>query len=330
MNVKNLEQDASKAMQSWDIDVESVKFITVSENISFHVVSKTGKQYVLRFHRPGYHDYQELISERIWTDDLIATGLDCPVGVKARENQDFVQSRINGQTRYAGVLKWVDGQPLWQVLEDADSHISESVHRFQMIGELVANFHEQAQHWQPPPDFKRPVLDEHGFMGEQPFWGRFWESKDLSKKQQGFLTEIRDACFEILANLSKAPEHYSMIHADLHPGNIIKHGSRLHVIDFDDACFSWHLYDFAVTMLSYTDDENYRSLLDAFFKGYSNLRSLPPKLMPSLNFFYLLRVLAHIGWLADRPELNKYGATQEHMELIESDAEKIIRAYHNA
>ena len=46
--------------------------------------------------------------------------------------------------------------------------------------------------------------------------------------------------------LERQPAVYSMIHADMHPGNVLVDGDRLTVIDFDDAAWGWHAYDIAV------------------------------------------------------------------------------------
>ena len=46
----------------------------------------------------------------------------------------------------------------------------------------------------------------------------------------------------------RTPSGYSVIHADMHPGNIVVDGDRLTVIDFDDAGFGWHQYDIATAL----------------------------------------------------------------------------------
>ena len=101
--------------------------------------------------------------------------------------------------------------------------------------------HNHATTWPLPEGFTRHALDADGFVGERPFWGRFWESPRLLPAERRRLTALRERLAPILGRFDKPPSSYSLLHADLHPGNIIvpENGNGLHVIDFDDAGFGW-------------------------------------------------------------------------------------------
>ena len=96
-----------------------------------------------------------------------------------------------------------------------------------------------------------------------------------------------------------------MIHADLHPRNLVVDGERLHVIDFDDSGFGWHMYELAVGLFSYQGHPRFREIVGAVFGGYREVRPLNAELAALLPLFLLARSLAQIGWLADRPEVAK-------------------------
>jgi Ser/Thr protein kinase RdoA (MazF antagonist) len=103
--------------------------------------------------------------------------------------------------------------------------------------------------------------------------------------------------------LSRDPSVYSLIHADMHPGNILVHGDRLTVIDFDDAGFGWHAYDIAVVLTYYQSKPNAREIERAFLDGYRATRPLSDETLALIPMFRLTRWMASIGWFHQRPEL---------------------------
>ena len=66
-----------------------------------------------------------------------------------------------------------------------------------------------------------------------------------------------------------------MIHADLHPGNVVISGDRLHVIDFDDAGFGWHAYDLAVALKDYQNDPQFDAYQTALIQGIVSVGRWP-------------------------------------------------------
>ena len=47
---------AERALDEWDICAVELELISISENTVFRVDTNTGETYVLRIHRPGYHN----------------------------------------------------------------------------------------------------------------------------------------------------------------------------------------------------------------------------------------------------------------------------------
>ena len=328
---------AREALSAWDLRVANVERVSVSENIAFRVADLTGKSYVLRLHRPGYHTLDELIAEQTWTAALLKAGIDVPVAVPTRDGSGYARVQVDGEKRYAGILEWVDGEPLHAILggplTNAGPHEAppaDPIFRyFALLGEIIASIHHQAEGWTIPAGFARHVLDADGFMGEQPFWGRFWESPYLSGAERRRLAALRQPIHDILSQCRKE-NMYSLIHADLHPGNVIVHGSRLHVIDFDDAGFGWHHYEFAVALCHYQHDPRFERLRDALFAGYRRVRQLSDEAVDLLPLFLLVRSLASIGWTAARPEHESGGRSAWLMQLVDKSAAKTLAAFGTA
>lgn len=295
---------AAKALEAFPITPVRIELVTVSENVTFQVTDVGGDAFVLRLHRPGYHSLDELTSERLWTRALNEAGLPVPRAIETLDGRAYAPVEIpaTGETRFAGVLAWTPGQILSDVMarEADDARLSAW---FGELGAIMGALHVQAAAWTPPAGFTRHHLDIDGLMGEAPFWGRFWESSVFEDHERALVLRARETIRTALSVYGRTPGNYSVIHADLHPGNILIDGGRLTVIDFDDAGFGWRMYDAAVVLFYHQQHASFPTLREAFFRGYRKARPLAPHDEAMLPIFLLTRGLAQIGWYHQRPEL---------------------------
>ena len=300
--------------------------VSVSENIAFRVRDAQGRSYVLRLHRPSYHNHAELVSEQVWAAALLKSGVDVPVVVKAAGGRGYVPVDVGDEQRYAGLLEWVEGETLaHRIGTGAETDVAGC---FARLGGIMAALHTQAAGWRIPDGFTRHAFDADGLMGEQPFWGRFWESPHLDAPQRRRLDALRHRIHEILRSYRSDAGNYSLIHADLHPANVIVDGPRLHVIDFDDAGFGWHAYDLAVALYAYQESPEYPAIRDALIGGYAQARPLADDTVAMIPLFLLIRSLASIGWTAARPELDRNaGRTSWLMALVARTAGEVLAAF---
>ena len=321
---------ARVVLAQWDVDVAAVERVSVSENIAFRVEDRAHRPYVLRLHRPGYHTLPELVSEQTWTKALVASGINAPVPVATRSGGGFSFVEVAGERRAAGLLEWVPGEMLHAAIDGereaaAQTGIAKAEDCFAALGAAMAAIHNHAAAWPIPERFHRHALDADGLMGEQPFWGRFWESPHLTPAQRRRLDALRRRLHDALRTYGKDRGTYSLIHADLHPGNVVVNGQRLHIIDFDDAGFGWHQYDIAVALYHYRDHPQFPRWRDALVAGYRSLRPIDDTALQLLTLFLLARSLVSIGWVAARPEHDAPGTTAWHMEHVEKSADAVLR-----
>ena len=293
---------AHLATQAFPVHVRKIDFVSHSENFAYRVETTTDDSYVLRLHRPTYHNRAELESEQLWTEALLLTGIDVPKPVRTINGERYTAVSTPDGARFAGMLEWVEGEILGSHLEDPSPN--ELADTFLKIGGLFAQLHDQASSWCPPKGFTRHILDVNGFFGDRPFWGRFWESPYLTGSQRDALSDLRETVGSILTEAPKSSENFSMIHADLHPFNVVVNGSRLHMIDFDDCGYGWHAYDFAVALHRFRDSEFFALARDSLLKGYSQFRALDQAVASMIDLFFVVRDLASIGWVSSRPEVN--------------------------
>lgn len=298
---------ARAALEFFPIDADDLTLVSLSENVTFKVVDRRdGAVYVFRLHRPGYHTLDELVSERAWIRALADSGVDVPVAVSARDGRDYVPVTIPaiGELRFAGMARWTEGRLLSEVLaETSDDAVVEDY--FGQLGAITAAMHNQASGWPAPPQFVRHHLDADGLMGDAPHWGPFWEHRSLSATERDLLLDVRGRLRQWLARRGKEPSGYSLIHADMHPGNVLVDGDRLTVIDFDDAGFGWHLYDIAVVFTYWQSKPNANAIERAFLGGYRLVRPLLEESEAAIPIFRLIRMMASIGWFHQRPELKR-------------------------
>ena len=173
---------------------------------------------------------------------------------------------------------------------------------FHRIGEIAATIHNQSTAWNEPPGFTRRRLDLDGMLGEQPHWGRFWEHRDLTGAEQAALLQKRHDVRSALRAYGETADNFSLIHADLDPDNIIRHGNDMALIDFDDSAFGWHMYDLASVLIEYRSAPDFDALRAALLDGYREHRPLGKRDREMLPAFLLIRGMAIIGWYHQRPE----------------------------
>jgi Ser/Thr protein kinase RdoA (MazF antagonist) len=303
---------ALTALDAFPIEPDALELVSLSENVTYRVVDRRdGVAYALRLHRPWYHTIDELISERVWIRALVDAGIAVQAPMRTRDGQEYASVTVpgTGERRFAGLARWTTGRVLAEMLrETVDTRIAER--HFEQLGALTASIHDQAATWQPPAGFTRHRLDADGFMGSTPHWGPFWDHQSLSAAERRLMLDTRARLHEALARLEQQPSVYSVIHADMHPGNVLVDGDRLTVIDFDDAAWGWHVYDIAVALL-HQRGPNLAAFERAYLAGYRSVRRISEQSLMLVPMFRLVRGLAQIGWYHQRPELDRSARLDE-------------------
>jgi Ser/Thr protein kinase RdoA (MazF antagonist) len=292
---------AWKALESFPVKPKSVELVAHSENLTFRVVGADSEtDYALRLHRPGYNSLEELNSERLWVAQLEKTGLSVQHSLKTHAGRYFEMIEIpdTGERRFAGLTTWLDGTPLSCVL-DSTPDTEDRQRIFYEIGKVAGALHNQSEQWTEPRGFTRRHLDIDGLLGDAPEWGRFWEHEALEPAEQMRLLALRDSGRDALEAYGSNDSIFGLIHADLHPQNIVHDGTSLGVIDFDDSAYGWHLYDLASALFDNRLSPDFESLRRALLDGYGTLRSLDSRM---LDTFLRIRGMAIIGWYHQRPE----------------------------
>jgi Ser/Thr protein kinase RdoA (MazF antagonist) len=293
---------AQTALRGWDLAVVNLAPIKVRENAVFRIDLAGGGRAVLRVHRGGYHSDAELDSEFMWMRALEAAGISVPRVIPSRRGRDFEVIELSAKhgTRQIDVFEWIDGRQLGSVEGGVGGDVADVVAQYRMIGAIAARMHNHARGWQCPSQFRRHAWDAEGLVGDEPFWGRFWELEALTPGQRILFGRARAKIARELAAFGMAPDRYGLIHADLVPENVLIDGTQVQVIDFDDAGFGWHLFELATSLYFIAGDAIYPVAREALIQGYRSERELSDETLEWLPLFLAARGTTYLGWVHTR------------------------------
>ena len=281
---------AAEAAAHWGGHV--VRLIRNRENAVFEMAGPMGRA-ALRLHRQGYQDDAAIQSELWWCAALAAQGVAVPAALTTANGALLVRLS-NG--RNASAIAWVAGEALGEAGVPYDAPLPVVLQQHRTLGRLLADFHTATDRLMLPADFTRPRWDIAGLVGEQPFWGRFWEHPLATPAQALTLGAARDLLQDRLTEHAVTGD-FGPIHADVLRENVIVNDRSLSLIDFDDSGFGFRLYDLGTAMSQNLYEPHYSEIRDALIAGYAETRAASVDLVET---FTLARCCASVGWAAPR------------------------------
>jgi Ser/Thr protein kinase RdoA (MazF antagonist) len=302
-----LRQLAETALLRWGLAAREMSLIKYRENAVFRVDTTAGSRVALRIHRHGYHSDAALGSELQWLAALADEGIEVPRVLPTQDGALFASVRVDAvpEARQVDLFAWVDGRQLGSVeggVELDEAGVKEVYHT---LGTLAARLHTQALGWRLPAGFTRHAWDADGLAGPAPLWGRFWELERLTATERALLERARDAVHAGLAAYGQDPGNagrYGLIHADLVAENVMRDGSTIRLIDFDDSGFGWHLFELATALYFESDAPHFDAAFAALVAGYRSVRELPEEQIRHMPLFFAARSFTYLGWIHTRPE----------------------------
>ncbi len=298
------QQLAETVLPDWGLQDATLSMIKMRENAVFKVESKEQGKLVLRIHRADYHSDDALRSELQWISALSEEGIETPAVIPTVNGDLFVKpaSNLAGKPRQIDVFAWVDGEQLGSIEGGLEGDRETQRSNFNTIGALAARVHNHAGKWTAPPDFKRHAWDVDGLVGDEPFWGRFWELETLTSAQVELMLRTRDKLKDELSAFGQTSTNYSIIHADMVPENVLVDGSHIRLIDFDDAGYGWHLFDMATSLYFSNPEGSIDHLIAAYIEGYRTQRELSDEDLQTFPAFLMARATTYLGWAHTRKE----------------------------
>ncbi len=320
---------AETALAAWGVTGCTPALIKYRENAVFKVRTADGAPAVLRVHRQHYHDDAGLASELEWMAMLGDAGIIVPRPLPARDGKTMQlcrHPRVPGEWQ-VDMLSWLDGSPLGAVGEALQLQDPATV--FFRIGQTLAHMHAFSCAWPRQQQMARHAWDADGLVGEEPFWGRFWELAALPAALRALLERVRPALREDLLAYGKNARNYGLIHADFVPENVLLAGDEVQVIDFDDAGFGWHMFELVTAMYWLQEEPEYAQMQSNLLDGYQSVRPLAERDLATWNLFAAARSLTYLGWVHTRSSSAEAAEmTPMMMDMAESHCSRYLETRH--
>jgi Ser/Thr protein kinase RdoA (MazF antagonist) len=276
----------------------SVELLNVSENATFLVTDPDSGPSVLRVHRLGYHSEPEIISELAWMEALRAeAGVRTPRVLPAADGRRVVTVPERGgpgqAERHCVRFEFLPGtEPGGSA---ADPGLSAA--HFAELGEITARMHRHAREWERPAWFTRFHWDYAAAFGDQARWGRWQDGIGVGPSEHAVLSRLDTALRDRLRAFGSGPGRYGLIHADTRLANLLVHDGAVSVIDFDDAGFSWYLYDLGTAVSFFEHEPQVPALVDAWLRGYRRAGKLSAADEAEIWTFIMFRRLLLVAWI---------------------------------
>jgi len=236
-----------------------------------------------------------LQSELLWLSAIRAeTQLVVPEPVPARKGAFVTEVAVEGipEVRRCVLFRWVEGRFI-------DTGLTPAL--FERVGTFQARLHEQASHFVSPPGFVRPQWDWAQLLGPATILDHNFVARrcdgSIGKREQRIFVAAATRIREEMRAIPDDKLQYGLIHADLQHTNYLFYKGEVRAIDFDDCCWSYYLFDMAITLSDVAGREDENTMCQAFFKGYERIRPLPEYHITRLQIFTALYIIKHLSSL---------------------------------
>ena len=268
------------AADSYGFDRASCRFITYGreKNKQMYTFDKNKKPYVLRIIKNPADSIGQTKAEMDWLSYLAQKGVSVPSPIKTERGELAFSAEENGEICFISAfsrmdgLRWDKNDPkLW----------NKSV--FYNWGKTVGNMHRFTRDYTPGDGMEK----RHEFSIRSMISENINAFPTVNKIAENLLKEIEA--------LLKDKDSYGLIHNDLHPGNFLIDGERIHLIDFDDCMYSWYAFDignalYLALWLGRSDEAGNdftNEIIEYFLKGYLSVNPMSDFWLSKIPLFMM-------------------------------------------
>lgn len=304
---------ARRAVACWRLPRDvSMRKVDFGENATYRLSGRTG-DFALRLYRPGRWTDGEIGQEH----DLmrrLGTELGVLPPVAGRNGRSL--QVLDCGTR-AALFPWVPGRLCCR---------RPSRRRFRRVGELLGRMHGKLFAGASRDSSRRWDVEGllHGpFRSALALW-------PTAGRPEALLRDTEERIRGLAADWARMGPAETLLHADLHLGNVKWTSRGAHPIDFDDCGVTTAAYDLAVPAYSFARLDDPDAGLAELLEGHG--RHAPHGVSPEeLRLFVVARGVWLLGWIAERPELfegdRMERALLHHLERIRGlDEHRLRRA----
>ncbi|WP_163547912.1 phosphotransferase enzyme family protein [Candidatus Frankia nodulisporulans] len=356
--------DLREILAAYDLGPSpQARLLHLSENATFEIISGEAdgpsdatalsdgcpepggdRRWVLRLHRPEYHDRAAVHSELAWISALRRDGVvRTPAVIPTRSGGSVVtflrppavdpagpagpgrnrESEAAG-ARHAVLFEWVAGRSP-ETLEPAAL-----VRAFAQLGGIAARLHLHARSWERPPSFSRFSWTWEAMLGRDGRWGS-WSTGlaaaltgGAMREEVELLERAARETYRRVIGYGTGAARFGLVHADMRLANLLipdvasgddradDANGEVCVIDFDDCGFGWYLWDLAAS-LSFIEHLNVAGdLTDAWLTAYQRQLPLTADDIEMIPTFVMMRRLLLVAWLGTHPHSDAVASRAEY------------------
>ncbi len=299
--LSRLRRLANTAIEAYGLKHARLDFIQYGENIIYRVdlpeavihtsdaAPFVSNRYVLRIH--AVSDEDTIVSELNWLAALNQeAGLPVPAPVKTPDGKLVTSIATPGvpKGRVISMMRWLDGRRLRKGVRP--KHLT-------AMGRVVAQMHSFSAGWQPPTGFSRPHWDWDSQMGGSMFRHPMEQIvASIPAIYREPFQYISKEAKQQMESFGKGPDAYGLIHADLYPENVLFKAGKAYPIDFEDCGYGYWMWDIAVALCTWAWGSEWERMRDAFWAGYTQIRTLPEKQSAKLDLFVAIQFATMVLW----------------------------------
>lgn len=271
---------ALSALQQYDLEWECIRFIQLSDTITYKIETTANKSYLLRIHSDRLSK-EEILSELTWLQALNTSDvLTVPQGLASSAGPYVLEIKTDEEYRspYVTIMQWVDGDHASEIITDS--------HAYNM-GVMMGHLHKAAEGFAPPTAFVRPMWGKDSFKNEMSKLEKYY-ANFLSEKAWKSYQTAADKIISQIEVMQQNHHNYGLIHGDMHSGNIVFNNDLPYPIDFGRCGYGYYLYDMASTLLEL--GPKHRLLL---IQGYESVKKLDPEYARHLECFFIMVMIGN-------------------------------------
>lgn len=260
------------------IDWNCIRFIQLSDTITYKIETETTGSYLLRIHSERVNK-EEILSELVFLNGLRKVqDLVVPEGIQSRCGSYILECETEEWYRkpYVTLMRWVEGEH-WSS-EFTDSHVYN-------IGAMIGRLHKASANLDTPVDFVRPHWGSDSFRQEVAKLERYYP-RFLSDSSWKLYQKAIDKIIHQFDRMQRDARNYGLIHADLHSGNVVFNNGHPFPVDFGRCGYGFYLYDMSGALLELTP--KHRWLL---IQGYESVVKLNKDYIRDLECFFIMTMI---------------------------------------
>jgi len=279
---------ALSALLQYDLEWVSIRFIQLSDTITYKIETNTANRYLLRIHS------DQLSKEEIRSELALLQSLNKSDALHVPEplascNGSYVleiDTEEGYRRPYVTLMRWVDGEHASEEFTDSTVY---------QMGVMMGKLHEAAAGFVAPSDFVRPIWEAESFNRQMAKLGQYYGCF-LSEEAWTSYQAAADKIVTKLGVMERSGNNYGLIHGDLHSGNIVFKDGVPYPIDFGRCGFGYFLYDMAGALL-----ELYPKHRWMFIQGYESVRKLESDYVHHLESFFVMFMIENYCHHASDP-----------------------------